>query len=153
MNHHVKEQNPVSTGLRMGLSALPMNVLTMTPLRPGHCYSENRVAARPHLPAALSSPSTKLPLTFWFLAIYLITQFKNDISSLNLARHLGISANTALRLKHRLQQTVKNSDESAPFQGSSFKWMMSTEAAGNTTTAGIRALLAKPLFLLLYQPT
>jgi len=61
--------------------------------------------------------STKLPLTLWFLAIYLITQSKDGISSLNLARHLGISANAALRLKHKLQQAMKNSDESAPLSG------------------------------------
>lgn len=33
--------------------------------------------------------STKLPLTTWFLAIYFITQSKDGISSLNLARTLG----------------------------------------------------------------
>ena len=37
--------------------------------------------------------STKLPLSIWFLGIYLITQSKDGISSLNLARSLGISAN------------------------------------------------------------
>jgi transposase-like protein len=56
--------------------------------------------------------STNLPLTIWFLGIYLITQSKDGISSLNLARHLGISANAALRMKHKLQQAMKNSDES-----------------------------------------
>jgi len=61
--------------------------------------------------------STKLPLTLWFLAIYLITQSKDGISSLNLARHLGTSAKAALRLKHKLQQAMKNSDESTPLPG------------------------------------
>lgn len=38
--------------------------------------------------------STKLPLTKWFLAIYLMTQSKNGISQLELARQVGVSANT-----------------------------------------------------------
>lgn len=32
---------------------------------------------------------TKLPLTTWFLAMYLLTQQKNGISALELKRHLG----------------------------------------------------------------
>src|SRR3989339_1739813 len=60
---------------------------------------------------------SKLPLTTWFLAIYLITQSKDGISSLNLARTLGISANSALRLKHKLQQTMKERDDSKPLSG------------------------------------
>jgi len=55
--------------------------------------------------------ATKLPLTTWMLGIYLITQSKDGISSLNLARSLGISANAALRMKHKLQQTMKNRDD------------------------------------------
>ncbi|WP_319548644.1 IS1595 family transposase [Desulfogranum marinum] len=58
--------------------------------------------------------STKLPLTVWFLAIYLISQAKNGISSLHLGRTLGVSANTALRIKHKLQQTMKERDDSQP---------------------------------------
>lgn len=61
--------------------------------------------------------STNLPLTIWCLGIYLITQSKDGISSLNLARHLGISANAALRMKHKLQQAMKNIDESSPLPG------------------------------------
>jgi hypothetical protein len=57
---------------------------------------------------------TKLPLTIWFLAIYFITQSKDGISSLNLARTLGVSANTALKIKHKLQQTMKERDDSQP---------------------------------------
>jgi len=58
--------------------------------------------------------SANLPLTVWFLGIYLITQSKDGISSLNLARHLGISANAALRMKHKLQQTMKDIDATPP---------------------------------------
>lgn len=61
--------------------------------------------------------STKLPLTVWFLGLYLISQSKDGISSLNLARTLGISANAALRMKHKLQQAMKNHDDSRPLYG------------------------------------
>jgi len=56
--------------------------------------------------------ATKLELTTWFLAIYLITQSKDGISSLNLARTLGVSANAALRVKHKLQHVMKLCDDS-----------------------------------------
>ena len=55
--------------------------------------------------------STKLPLTVWLLGIYLVTQAKDGISSLNLARTLGISDNAAPRMKHKLQQAMKNQDD------------------------------------------
>lgn len=58
--------------------------------------------------------STKLPLTIWFLAIYFITQSKDGISSLKLARTLGVSANSALRIKHKLQHTMKKHDDRTP---------------------------------------
>ena len=58
--------------------------------------------------------SSKLPLTTWFLAIYLITQSKDGISALNLSRCLGISANASLRLKHKLQQVMKEADDAYP---------------------------------------
>jgi len=57
--------------------------------------------------------ATKLQLTNWFLAIYLITQSKDGIASLNLARTLGVSsANSALRIKHKLQHVMKLCDDS-----------------------------------------
>ena len=61
--------------------------------------------------------STKLPLTRWFLTIYLIIQSKDGISSLNLAKTLGISANADQRVKHKLQQVMKHADESLPLPG------------------------------------
>ena len=41
---------------------------------------------------------TKLPLTTWYLAIYLLTQSKNGISAMDLMRQLGVSYNTAWML-------------------------------------------------------
>lgn len=61
--------------------------------------------------------NTKLPLNIWFLAIYLLTQSKDGISSLNLSRTIGISANAALRMKHKLQHVMKKQDDATPLSG------------------------------------
>ena len=61
--------------------------------------------------------NTKLPLTTWFLAIYLLSQSKNGISALDLKRQLGVSYNTAWRLKHKLMQTMRERDDSQPLRG------------------------------------
>lgn len=61
--------------------------------------------------------NTKLPLNIWFLAIYLITQSKDGISSLNLSRTIGVSANAALRMKHKLQHVMKKQDDAIPLSG------------------------------------
>ena len=50
--------------------------------------------------------STKLALTVWFQAMYFITQDKKGISAMKLHRHLGISYNTAWRLRHKLMQVM-----------------------------------------------
>jgi hypothetical protein len=46
----------------------------------------------------------------WFLAIYLLTQAKNGIASLELARSLGVSPNTAWLLRHKLMQAMLERD-------------------------------------------
>ena len=45
-----------------------------------------------------------------------MTQSKDGISSLNLARTLGVSANAALRMKHKLQQAMKERDDNIPLR-------------------------------------
>lgn len=55
--------------------------------------------------------SSKLSLTTWFFAIFMVTQSKEGISALNLRRLLGISVNAALRMKHKLQHVMKNADD------------------------------------------
>ena len=44
--------------------------------------------------------STTRPLTRWFLAMHLLTQAKNNVSALELMRHLGVSYPTAWLVKH-----------------------------------------------------
>lgn len=61
--------------------------------------------------------STKLRLTVWFLAMYLITQSKNGLSALSLKRQLGVSYNTAWMVKHKLMQVMKERDDHKPLKG------------------------------------
>ncbi|WP_295455800.1 IS1595 family transposase [uncultured Thiodictyon sp.] len=60
---------------------------------------------------------TKLPLTVWFLAMYLLTQQKNGISALELKRQLGVSYPTAWSIKHKLLQTMLERDADRQLTG------------------------------------
>jgi transposase-like protein len=50
--------------------------------------------------------STKLPLTKWFLAIYLISQAKTGLAALELKRHLGVSYPTAWLMHHKIMTAM-----------------------------------------------
>ena len=60
---------------------------------------------------------TKLSLTVWFLAIYLLTQAKTGLSALALMRQIGVSYNTAWSLKHKIMQAMKEQDDRKPLTG------------------------------------
>lgn len=60
---------------------------------------------------------SKLPLTTWFLAMYLLTQQKNGISALELKRHLGVSYTTAWNVKHKLLQVMMERDAGTKLLG------------------------------------
>jgi len=61
--------------------------------------------------------STKLPLTKWFLAQYLMTQGKNGISQLELGRSIGVSIKAAAMLYHKLAQVMLERDTKKPLSG------------------------------------
>jgi transposase-like protein len=50
--------------------------------------------------------STKLSLVQWFQAMYFMTQNKNNVSALELKRHIGVGYSTAWRVKHKLMQVM-----------------------------------------------
>lgn len=56
--------------------------------------------------------NTKLPLKKWFLAMYLIGQSKNAMSSLELKRLLDVSYKTAWMLKHKLLEVMAQEEAS-----------------------------------------
>ena len=49
---------------------------------------------------------SRTPLVKWFLAIYLLTQSKNDIAALELARQLSVKWDTAWLIKQKLMETA-----------------------------------------------
>lgn len=60
---------------------------------------------------------TKLALTTWFLAIYLISQAKTGLSALALKRHLGVSYPTAWLMQHKLMQAMSDRENRYVLEG------------------------------------
>ena len=58
-----------------------------------------------------------MPLTRWFLAMHLLTQAKNNVSALELKRHLGVRYKTAWLMKHKLLQVMCEREESRQLVG------------------------------------
>jgi len=76
-----------------------------------HCHHQHT------LTSGTIFASTKLPLTTWFLAIYLLTQAKTGLSALALHRQLGVSYNTAWSMKQKIMHVMKKQDDSKPLSG------------------------------------
>lgn len=60
---------------------------------------------------------SRMPLTKWFLAIYLLTQSKNDIAALELARQLGVKWDTAWLIKQKLMETMRERNRTYKLKG------------------------------------
>lgn len=80
-------------------------------LKSRQLYQCNSCHHQQSLTAGTIFANTKLPLTTWFLAVYLITQSKTGISALALKRELGVSYNTAWMLKQKVMQVMKETDD------------------------------------------
>ncbi len=78
------------------------------------CY---RCRRQTSLTAGTIFDSSKLPLTVWFLALYLLTQSKTNVAALELSRHLGVSYNTAWLIKHKLLQVMQERESNRELQG------------------------------------
>lgn len=61
--------------------------------------------------------SSKLPLTKWFQAMYLLTQSKNNVSALELMRLIGVCYRTAWRLKHKLLEVMMEREAARQLDG------------------------------------
>lgn len=61
--------------------------------------------------------ATKLALTRWFLAMHLLTQAKNNVSALELKRHLGVSYPTAWLVKHKLMEVMRLREDNRQLTG------------------------------------
>ena len=60
---------------------------------------------------------TKLPLSTWFLAIYLISQAKTGLSALALKRQLGVSYPTAWLVHQKLNRAMARQDYTHQLSG------------------------------------
>lgn len=90
----------------------------------GHCALKSRrlfqckaCARQTSVTAGTVFAGSKLPLSVWFLAMHLITQAKNGISALALARQLGISHNSAWLIKHKLMQAMLEREATRQLRG------------------------------------
>ena len=61
--------------------------------------------------------ATKLPLRRWFLAMHLLTQSKNNVSALELMRHLDVCYKTAWLMKHKLMEVMRVREDSRVLDG------------------------------------
>lgn len=61
--------------------------------------------------------STQLALTVWFMAIYLISEAKTNLSALALKRLLGVSYPTAWLMQQKLMQTMAERDAHYRLEG------------------------------------
>lgn len=61
--------------------------------------------------------SSKLSLRRWFQAAYLISQAKNNVSALELMRHLGVCYETAWMLKHKLMEAMCERERTRQLRG------------------------------------
>lgn len=87
------------------------------PLKSRRLFQCNGCARQSSVTAGTVFAGSKLPLTVWFLAVHLITQAKNGISSLALTRQLGISQNSAWLLKHKLMQAMLKREATRQLSG------------------------------------
>ena len=61
--------------------------------------------------------ATKLPLTSWFLAMWLIATAKNGISSVELGRRLGVKQTNAWALKQKIMAVMAGREDQKRLDG------------------------------------
>jgi transposase-like protein len=96
------------------------------PVCGGHTYSEVKTRGlyqcsacrrQTSLIAGTIFAATKVPLHTWFRAMYHMTQSKQGISSVELARRLGVTQTTAWAIKHKLAQVMMERDAGKRLHG------------------------------------
>ena len=79
---------------------------------PGHgLYDWQRCRKRTSVTAGTLFHSSKLPLTYWFTAIYLVAVYKGGVSASRLEAYLGISWQSARLMLARIRQTMGDRDQ------------------------------------------
>src|ERR671939_2005281 len=83
-------------------------------LRTRKVFQCDRCKKQLSLTAGTVFQDAKLPLTTWFAAIYHLTQSKGGISSIELARRLGVRQGTAWLMKHKLMRAMAAREAAKP---------------------------------------
>jgi transposase-like protein len=86
--------------------------LNVTRLKNGKRFQCNEKECRNKFSVTVGTilQSTKIPLTKWFLAMYILSNHSKGISSLQLSIWLGVTQKTAWFLNHRIREMLKDSD-------------------------------------------
>jgi len=92
-----------------------------------------RCGSQTSITANTTFHQAKLPLTKWFLAIYLISANKQGISAMSLSKHLGCCYPTAWHLLHKFRKAMSERDTQYFLRG---KVVVDEALVGSTTTPG-----------------
>lgn len=84
---------------------------------PRKLFQCNACRRQTSLTAGTIFNSTKVPLTTWFRAMYLITQTKQGISSIELGRRLGTTQTTAWKIKTKLTEAMRAAGDADKLDG------------------------------------
>jgi hypothetical protein len=80
-------------------------------------YQCNACRKQTSVTAGTIFASSKLPLRLWFKGMYLLTQSKKGISSIELGRRLGVTQTAAWTLKHKLAQAMMERNAARRLRG------------------------------------
>ena len=86
-------------------------------LERGDLHQCNACRTQTSLTAGTIFANTKLPLITWFRAMYLLTQTKQGISTVELGRRLGVRQTTSWLLKSKLTQVMLERDAEKQLDG------------------------------------
>lgn len=86
--------------------------------RDARCYWQCRACRHQcSLTSGTLLEHSRLPLTKWFLAIYLVTQSKTQIAALTLRRQRGVSWTAAWLQHHKLMEAMHQREAAKPLSG------------------------------------
>jgi hypothetical protein len=99
---------------REGLTCPACGGSSFCRLRTRKVFQRNRCKKQLSLTAGTVFQDSKLPLTVWLAAVYQLTQAKGGISSIELARRLGVRQPTAWLVKHKLMRAMAAREAEKP---------------------------------------
>jgi len=86
-------------------------------LRTRRCLQCSRCRAQLSITGGTIFQATKLPLRKWFLALYLVASNKQGITSMSLAKHIGISRVSSWHMLHKIRSAMGERDLFYRLQG------------------------------------